>query len=222
MGALCLRSGDCNALVSRRTEEKSARRSSSPNRGITASRNPPAAGCAPSAVPEPPVRKPQKATVEASPLFFLLPRLRIDELPAEERAVYETSRPERLPQHGGHHQWTAMAAGPVTARSSDPGTQQGGQERSLSWRPPPHRPALAHPLPLFRWRTNSAGPAPRSKLLMPCLKSIWESNLQRMMDNNVRMKSTSARNPRTAPRGSGKDALGRGGHGGATLAHPPP
>jgi len=114
--------------------------------------------------------------------------LRIQELTAEERAVYATLKPERLPEHvaiimdgngrwAGHrslkrflgHQQGAKAVQLVTETASRIG---------LPW------------LTLYAFSLENNLRRPRSEVnfLMRLLRSYLESNVQRMMDNNVRMK----------------------------------
>lgn len=114
--------------------------------------------------------------------------LRIHDLTAEERAVYATLKPERLPEHvaiimdgngrwAGHrslkrflgHQQGANAVQLVTETASRIG---------LPW------------LTLYAFSLENNLRRPRSEVnfLMRLLRTYLDSNLQRMMDNNVRMK----------------------------------
>ena len=114
--------------------------------------------------------------------------LRIHELTAEERAVYATLKLERMPQHvaiimdgngrwAGHrslkrflgHQQGANAVQLVTETASRIG---------LPW------------LTLYAFSLENNLRRPRSEVnfLMRLLKTYLESNLQRMMDNNVRVR----------------------------------
>jgi undecaprenyl diphosphate synthase len=114
--------------------------------------------------------------------------LRTQELTAEERAVYATLKPERLPEHvaiimdgngrwAGHrslkrflgHQQGAKAVQLVTETASRIG---------LPW------------LTLYAFSLENNLRRPRSEVnfLMRLLRSYLETNLERMMDNNVRMK----------------------------------
>ena len=114
--------------------------------------------------------------------------LRIDALTAEERAVYATLKPETLPQHvaiimdgngrrAGHrslkrflgHQQGANSVQLVTETASRIG---------LPWLT----------LYAFSLENNLRRPRAEVNFLMRLLKTYLESNLQRMMDNNVRMK----------------------------------
>ena len=133
-----------------------------------------------------PIRTPE-SNVEANPLYPA-GTLRIQELTAEERAVYATLKPERLPEHvaiimdgngrwAGHrslkrflgHQQGAKAVQLVTETASRIG---------LPW------------LTLYAFSLENNLRRPRSEVnfLMRLLRSYLESNVQRMMDNNVRMK----------------------------------
>jgi undecaprenyl diphosphate synthase len=114
--------------------------------------------------------------------------LRIHELTSEERLVYATLKPECIPQHvaiimdgngrwAGHrslkrflgHQQGANAVQLVTETASRIG---------LPW------------LTLYAFSLENNLRRPRSEVnfLMRLLRSYLESNLDRMMDNNVRMK----------------------------------
>jgi undecaprenyl diphosphate synthase len=125
--------------------------------------------------------------VEASPLYPS-GTLRIHELTSEESAVYATLKPERLPQHvaiimdgngrwAGHrslkrfqgHQQGANCVQLVTETASRIG---------LPW------------LTLYAFSLENSLRRPRTEVnfLMRLLKTYLESNLQRMMDNNVRMR----------------------------------
>jgi undecaprenyl diphosphate synthase len=114
--------------------------------------------------------------------------LRIHELTSEERAVYATLKPERLPEHvaiimdgngrwAGHrslkrflgHQQGAKSVQLVTETASRIG---------LPW------------LTLYAFSLENSLRRPRAEVnfLMRLLKTYLESNLQRMMDNNVRIR----------------------------------
>ena len=114
--------------------------------------------------------------------------LRIDELTPEERAAYAALKPGCLPQHvaiimdgngrwAGHrslkrflgHQQGAGAVQLVTETASRIG---------LPWLT----------LYAFSLENNLRRPRAEVNFLMRLLKSYLESNLQRMMDNNVRMR----------------------------------
>jgi undecaprenyl diphosphate synthase len=114
--------------------------------------------------------------------------LRIGELTADERAVYATLKPGSLPQHvaiimdgngrwAGHrslkrflgHQQGAKSVQLVTETASRIG---------LPW------------LTLYAFSLENSLRRPRAEVnfLMRLLKTYLENNLQRMMDNNVRMR----------------------------------
>jgi len=126
--------------------------------------------------------------VPVSPLGYSSGTLRIHELTAEERAVYATLKPERLPEHvaiimdgngrwAGHrslkrflgHQQGAKSVQLVTETASRIG---------LPW------------LTLYAFSLENSLRRPRAEVnfLMRLLKSYLESNMKRMMDNNVRIR----------------------------------
>ena len=124
---------------------------------------------------------------EASPLYSS-GTLRIHELTAEERAVYATLKPESLPQHvaiimdgngrwAGHrslkrflgHQHGAKSVQLVTETASRIG---------LPWLT----------LYAFSLENNLRRPRAEVSFLMRLLRSYLESNLERMMYNNVRIR----------------------------------
>ena len=115
--------------------------------------------------------------------------LRIDDLSGEERAVYATLKPERLPQHvaiimdgngrwAGHrslkrflgHQQGAKTVQQVTETAARIG---------LPWLT----------LYAFSLENNLRRPRAEVNFLMRLLKTYLEANLQRMMDNNIRLRS---------------------------------
>jgi undecaprenyl diphosphate synthase len=63
----------------------------------------------------------------------------------------------------------------------------------------------------FSLENNLRRPRAEVNFLMRLLKTYLESNVQRMMDNNVRMRTSAA--PTSCPRSAGQDGLGRGCHG---------
>ncbi len=129
-----------------------------------------------------------KRRVPVSPLGNSSGTLRIHELTAEESAVYATLKPERLPEHvaiimdgngrwAGHrslkrflgHQQGAKSVQLVTETASRIG---------LPW------------LTLYAFSLENSLRRPRAEVnfLMRLLKSYLESNMTRMMDNNVRIR----------------------------------
>ena len=114
--------------------------------------------------------------------------LRTDELTAEERAVYETLKPERLPQHvaiimDGNGRW----AGHRLLKRFQ-GHQQGANSVQLVTETASRIGLPWLTLYAFSLENNLRRPKAEVNFLMRLLKSYLESNLQRMMDNNVRMK----------------------------------
>jgi undecaprenyl diphosphate synthase len=116
------------------------------------------------------------------------PKLRIDELTAEERAVYATLKPERLPEHvaiimDGNGRWAGRRS-----LKRFVGHQQGAKSVQLVTETA-SRIGLPW-LTLYAFSLENSLRRPRAEInfLMHLLKSYLESNLQRMMDNNVRMR----------------------------------
>ncbi len=115
------------------------------------------------------------------------PNLRIDELTAEERAVYATLKPERLPQHvaiimDGNGRWAGRRslkrfAGHLQGAKSVQLVMDTAVRIGLPW------------LTLYAFSLENSLRRPPAEInfLMRLLKSYLESNLQRMMANNVRM-----------------------------------
>jgi len=137
----------------------------------------------------PPERWPgsRKSNVEASPLY-LSHTLRIDELTAEERAVYATLKPERLPEHvaiimDGNGRW----AGHQMLKRFQ-GHQQGAKSVQMVTETASRIGLPWLTLYAFSIENNLRRPRSEVNFLMRLLKTYLETNLQRMMDNNVRMK----------------------------------
>ena len=114
--------------------------------------------------------------------------LRTDELTAEERTVYETLKPDRMPQHvaiimDGNGRW----AGHRSLKRFF-GHQQGANSVQLVTETASRIGLPWLTLYAFSVENNLRRPRAEVNFLMRLLKSYLESNLQRMMDNNVRMK----------------------------------
>jgi undecaprenyl diphosphate synthase len=114
--------------------------------------------------------------------------LRIHELTVEERAVYATLKPERLPEHvaiimdgngrwAGHRSLKRFLGHQQGARSVQMVTETASRI-GLPWLT----------LYAFSLENNLRRPRAEVSFLMRLLKSYLESNVQRMMDNNVRMR----------------------------------
>jgi undecaprenyl diphosphate synthase len=137
----------------------------------------------------PPLRRPSSRAnkIEAS-LLVPTGKLRIHELTSEERAVYTALKPERLPQHvaiimDGNGRW----AGQRSLKRFQ-GHQQGANSVQLVTETA-SRIGLPW-LTLYAFSLENSLRRPRAEVsfLMRLLKTYLESNLQRMMDNNVRMR----------------------------------
>ena len=120
--------------------------------------------------------------------MYLSHTLRIDELTAEERAVYATLKPERLPEHvaiimDGNGRW----AGHRLLKRFQ-GHQQGAKSVQLVTETASRIGLPWLTLYAFSLENNLRRPRSEVNFLMRLLKTYLETNLQRMMDNNVRMK----------------------------------
>ncbi|MFY9854616.1 MAG: isoprenyl transferase [Terracidiphilus sp.] len=120
--------------------------------------------------------------------MFSAATLRIDELPADERAVYETLKPERLPQHvaiimDGNGRWAGRRS-----LKRFLGHQQGANSVQLVTETASRIGLPWLTLYAFSLENNLRRPKAEVNFLMRLLQSYLESNLQRMMDNNIRIK----------------------------------
>ncbi|MGP8224615.1 MAG: isoprenyl transferase [Terracidiphilus sp.] len=114
--------------------------------------------------------------------------LRIDELTAEERAVYATLKPELLPQHvaiimDGNGRWAGSRSlkrfiGHQQGANSVQLVMETASRIGLPW------------LTLYAFSVENELRRPRAEVnfLMRLLKTYLDANVQRMMDNNVRIK----------------------------------
>src|SRR5271157_4576801 len=125
---------------------------------------------------------------EANPLFPAA-KLRIEDLSTEELAVYATLKPERLPQHvaiimDGNGRW----AGHRSLKRFF-GHQQGASTVQLVTETAARIGLPWLTLYAFSLENNLRRPRAEVNFLMRLLKSYLESNLQRMLDNNIRLRS---------------------------------
>jgi undecaprenyl diphosphate synthase len=114
--------------------------------------------------------------------------LRVHELSSEERAVYATLRPERLPQHvaiimDGNGRWAGRRS-----LKRFLGHQQGARSVQLVTETASRIGLPWLTLYAFSLENNLRRPRAEVNFLMRLLRSYLESNLQRMMDNNVRIR----------------------------------
>jgi len=114
--------------------------------------------------------------------------LRIQELTAEERAVYATLKPERLPEHvaiimDGNGRWAGHRS-----LKRFLGHQQGAKSVQLVTETASRIGLPWLTLYAFSLENNLRRPRSEVNFLMRLLRSYLESNVQRMMDNNVRMR----------------------------------
>jgi undecaprenyl diphosphate synthase len=120
--------------------------------------------------------------------LYLTATSRIHELTPEERAVYATLTPARLPEHvaiimDGNGRWAG-------ARSLKRflGHQQGAKSVQLVTETASRIGLPWLTLYAFSLENNLRRPRAEVSFLMRLLRSYLESNLQRMMDNNVRIR----------------------------------
>jgi undecaprenyl diphosphate synthase len=114
--------------------------------------------------------------------------LRIHELTADERAVYATLKPERLPEHvaiimDGNGRWAGHRS-----LKRFLGHQQGAKSVQLVTETASRIGLPWLTLYAFSLENNLRRPRAEINFLMRLLKTYLESNLQRMMDNNVRIR----------------------------------
>jgi undecaprenyl diphosphate synthase len=128
-----------------------------------------------------------KSNLEASSLYPS-GTLRIDELTDEERAVYATLKPERLPQHvaiimDGNGRWAGQRLlkrfqGHQQGATTVQGVTETAARIGLPWLT----------LYAFSLENNLRRPRAEVNFLMRLLKTYLEANLQRMLDNNIRIR----------------------------------
>src|ERR1700756_647806 len=114
--------------------------------------------------------------------------LRIGELTSEERAVYATLKPERLPEHvaiimDGNGRWAGRRS-----LKRFLGHQQGAKSVQLVTETASRIGLPWLTLYAFSLENNLRRPRAEVNFLMRLLRSYLESNVQRMMDNNVRIR----------------------------------
>jgi undecaprenyl diphosphate synthase len=114
--------------------------------------------------------------------------LRVHELSPEERAVYATLKPERLPEHvaiimDGNGRWAGRRS-----LKRFLGHQQGARSVQLVTETASRIGLPWLTLYAFSLENNLRRPRAEVSFLMRLLRTYLESNVQRMMDNNVRMK----------------------------------
>ena len=114
--------------------------------------------------------------------------LRIHELTPEERAVYATLKPECLPQHvaiimDGNGRWAGSRS-----LKRFLGHQQGAKSVQLVTETASRIGLPWLTLYAFSLENNLRRPRAEVNFLMRLLKSYLEGNVQRMMDNNVRIR----------------------------------
>ena len=127
-----------------------------------------------------------KNSIEA---FSLHPTgmLRIDELSADERAIWNTLKPERLPEHvaiimDGNGRWAGHRS-----LKRFLGHQQGAKSVQLVTETASRIGLPWLTLYAFSLENNLRRPKTEVNFLMRLLRSYLENNVQRMNDNNVRI-----------------------------------
>lgn len=128
-----------------------------------------------------------ECTVEAIRLS-VTPQLRIDELSAEERALYDQLTPGRMPEHvaiimDGNGRW----AGSRSLKRFF-GHQQGARSVQLVTETASRIGLPFLTLYAFSLENNLRRPRAEVNFLMRLLKAYLEGNVERMMKNNVRMR----------------------------------
>jgi undecaprenyl diphosphate synthase len=116
------------------------------------------------------------------------PASRINELSAEERAVYATLKPERLPQHvaiimDGNGRWAGRRS-----LKRFVGHQQGAKAVQLVTETASRIDLPWLTLYAFSLENNLRRPRAEVNFLMRLLKTYLDSNLERMRKNNIRMR----------------------------------
>ena len=114
--------------------------------------------------------------------------LRIHELSADERAVYNALKTERLPEHvaiimDGNGRWAGRRS-----LKRFLGHQQGAKSVQLVTETASRIGLPWLTLYAFSLENNLRRPRAEVSFLMRLLKTYLESNVQRMMDNNVRIR----------------------------------
>jgi len=117
-----------------------------------------------------------------------LPTLRIDELTAEERALYATLKPERIPEHvaiimDGNGRWASRRS-----LKRFLGHQQGAKTVQQVTETAARIGLPWLTLYAFSLENNLRRPRNEVNFLMRLLKTYLENNVQRMVNNNVRMR----------------------------------
>ena len=120
--------------------------------------------------------------------MYLTDTLRIDELTPEERAIYSTLKPERFPEHvaiimDGNGRWAGRRS-----LKRFLGHQQGAKSVQMVTETASRIGLPWLTLYAFSLENNLRRPRAEVNFLMRLLRSYLESNLQRMMDNNVRIR----------------------------------
>jgi len=116
------------------------------------------------------------------------PTLRIDELTTEERSIYSTLKPNSMPQHvaiimDGNGRWAGRRS-----LKRFLGHQQGAKSVQLVTETASRIGLPWLTLYAFSLENNLRRPRAEVTFLMRLLKTYLESNVQRMMDNTIRMR----------------------------------
>ncbi len=121
--------------------------------------------------------------------MFPAAKLRIEDLSVEERAVYATLKPERLPQHvaiimDGNGRWAGHRSlkrflGHQQGASTVQQVTETAARIGLPWLT----------LYAFSLENNLRRPRAEVSFLMRLLKTYLDANVQRMLDNDIRLRS---------------------------------
>jgi undecaprenyl diphosphate synthase len=133
-------------------------------------------------------RKSWQALIKKAGHLYSAGTLRIHELTPEERAVYATLKPESLPGHiaiimDGNGRWAG-----TRSLKRFLGHQQGAKSVQLVTETASRIGLPWLTLYAFSLENNLRRPRAEVNFLMRLLKTYLESNVQRMMDNNVRIR----------------------------------
>jgi undecaprenyl diphosphate synthase len=120
--------------------------------------------------------------------LYLAGTLRINELTPEERAIYATLKPECLPEHvaiimDGNGRWAGHRS-----LKRFLGHQQGAKSVQLVTETASRIGLPWLTLYAFSLENNLRRPRAEVNFLMRLLRTYLENNVQRMMDNNIRMR----------------------------------
>jgi undecaprenyl diphosphate synthase len=137
----------------------------------------------------PPMTHAETATQSRGESLSLTLTTRIEELSAEERAVYAALKPERLPQHvaiimDGNGRWAGRRS-----LKRFLGHQQGAKTVQFVTETAARIGLPWLTLYAFSLENNLRRPRAEVNFLMRLLKTYLDDNVERMMKNNIRMRT---------------------------------